>query len=71
MDNLKPDINEGFDVAAAVGLDPQDPNYQQARIGLMAQLLAFVLAGLVETDPTLDKKVEELRNQFVEKVKNG
>ncbi len=54
-----------------MGLDPQDPNYQQARIGLMAQLLAFVLAGLVETDPTLDKKVEELRNQFVEKVKNG
>jgi len=71
MIDTNPTIVEAFDVAAAVGLNPQDPSYEKARGVLMAQLLAYIIAGLVEADPGLEEKIEKLKNEFVEQVKHG
>lgn len=60
-----------FDVAAAVGVDPKTPNYQQIKLELTAQLLAYILGRIIEDNLHLRDKVESYKQEFIGQVKNA
>lgn len=65
LEKIKP-----FDVAAAVGADPNSANYSKVRAQLTMQLLSFIIGRLVMDNPSLQTKIEEYTQDFIKRVKN-
>jgi len=61
---------EPFDIAQAVGLDPNSPGHERTKLQLTIQMLVFTLTRLITDNPKLQNKIEEYNQDFIEKVKH-